>query len=646
MLAAITCLLFLRLACAAQQQQQRLWVLELSDAARREPRAVAARHAGLEYVGAALDATVSDAFHVYRATSPPTSARAERVRLDTALRADADAVLSFALQEERWRAKRIALGAPTPAAVQQRGERARDGDPLYAQQWHLHAPDVGIDAHLVAVAINGTGVTLAIVDDGLQWAHPELQANYDRTHSHNYNGGSAGQYDPTPQSPLGKRVARVCLPHANAPRADGHGTAAAAVAVAVEGNGHCGRGVAPLGEHALAHMFARARADARTRKLARVVGLRLIAAPVSDLTEATALSHFHGRVAVYSNSWGPTDDGQHMEAPGRLVREVFAQLAGASAGRSGLGTVFVWAAGNGRAHGDQCNFDGYANNPYVNAIGAVDSLGNQAWYSEGCAALLAVAPSSGGPQGPRAGITTADLLGAAGYDPSECTAAFGGTSSAAPLAAGVFSLLLQAQPNLTWRDVREVVARGATRIHASDSTADWHVNARGYHHSNAYGFGLLRVPPLLAVLAAGYKRVGPQVQIVNVQPTAGAGAWPLVIGDTAHPTQVDFAVEWNASSVNFVENAFVTVRLTHPHRGALRVTLTSPEQTVSVLAEPRAQDMANADYPREGWSFDSLRHWGETHVQGVWTLRIADTTASSAGRLQAARFGVFARHQQ
>ncbi len=79
----------------------------------------------------------------------------------------------------------------------------------------------------------------------------------------------------------------------------GHGTSAAAVALGVANNNHCGRGVAPR---------------------ATVVGLKLISEPIDDITEAQALSMWPDYIDIYSNSWGPQDSGYGMDRPGMVVR--------------------------------------------------------------------------------------------------------------------------------------------------------------------------------------------------------------------------------------------------------------------------------------------------------------------------------------
>lgn len=466
---------------------------------------------------------------------------------------------------------------------QQRFKRAAiklADDPLYEQQWHLHGSGVDVPA-----GVSGSGVTIAIVDDGLEHAHPEIAPNYDAAHSWNFNGGPS--FDPTPQW-----------------RGDGHGTSAAAVAAGAKLNGHCGRGVAPG---------------------AKLVGFRLIADPATDLQEATALSKFADVIHIYSNSWGPSDTGQSMERPGRLVRETFARYAGGLVGRQGKGTIYVWASGNGNNLGDSCAYDGYAGSPYVNAIGAIDSTGKQAWYSEGCANLLAVTPSSG----MMSGITTADLVGSAGYDPGECTDAFGGTSSAAPLAAGIMALLLERNPHLTWRDVRHVIAKGATLVDAGHSS--WHTNAAGFHHSNVYGFGLLRIPALLTALAQHTLVPATQKQLF-FEPSGTTGNVFQFGVDLVLPFEVPVQ-----NNFTFIETAIITVKVTHAQRGTVEISLRSPEGTVTSFTETHRDN--NANYPADGWVFSSLHHWGERRVQGTWELRFR-TSSRNTGHVMEAHLAI------
>ena len=463
-------------------------------------------------------------------------------------------------------------------------------DPLYNDQWHLHGSESLSCVEADNTTMSGVGVTIAFVDDGLEHTHPEFAGKYDARHSYNYNGGPYGTGDPMPTS-----------------FDQAHGTSAAGVAVARKHNGVCGRGVATG---------------------ARLSGIRLIAAPVSDVDEGQALSKHFASNDIYSNSWGPADTGHGMDAPGMVVRAALARFAGQSIGRRGLGSIYVWASGNGHEHGDTCAYDGYASNPYVNPIGAVDYNGKRSYYSEGCAALMAVAPSSGAGRG----IITADLQGANGYAPGDCNPSFGGTSSAAPLASGIIALLLEKRPALTWRDVKHVIALGATKI---DPDCDsWIQNAGGYKHSNTYGFGLLHVPSLLSILDT-YEHVPPvQKQVFsNIfrqanLPVAGSGGTAIVF-------------HMNNTQMEFVENVILLVELQHPRRGQVQVSVESPSHTTSIVGEYRSRD-STANYPRGGWHFSTVAFWGESVVNGNWTVFLTDETDTSGrGEIISVQLGIF-----
>ena len=58
-------------------------------------------------------------------------------------------------------------------------------DPLFYQQWHL--PMLG-NIRRVWDDYTGRGVTVAIYDDGLQFSHPDLAANYDASANFRYGG--------------------------------------------------------------------------------------------------------------------------------------------------------------------------------------------------------------------------------------------------------------------------------------------------------------------------------------------------------------------------------------------------------------------------------------------------------------------------
>lgn len=87
--------------------------------------------------------------------------------------------LTLRSRDVQWAEKQVA---------RKRFHRSPVTDPLYPNQWHLHE---GSGLHAKEVwdsGVTGKGVTIAIVDDGLQWNHPDLQPQYVAAHSWDYNG--------------------------------------------------------------------------------------------------------------------------------------------------------------------------------------------------------------------------------------------------------------------------------------------------------------------------------------------------------------------------------------------------------------------------------------------------------------------------
>lgn len=252
-----------------------------------------------------------------------------------------------------------AFGHAVPEAVERQEKMMQDlgiSDPIFTQQWHLL--NVGQPGHDINVTdvwldgITGQNVTVAIIDDGLDMYSNDLKDNYYAEGSWDFN-----EHDPEPRPTLDD---------------DKHGTRCAGEVSAAR-NDVCGVGVAYD---------------------SKIAGIRILSGQITDSDEADALVYKFQDNYIYSCSWGPPDDGKHMEAPDVLISR--AMLRGVQEGRNGLGSVYVFASGNGALHEDNCNFDGYTNSIYSVTVGAVDREGKHPYYSEHCSAQLVVAYSSGG----------------------------------------------------------------------------------------------------------------------------------------------------------------------------------------------------------------------------------------------------------
>lgn len=465
-------------------------------------------------------------------------------------------------------------------------------DPLFNDEWNLLNQGqfnglAGIDLKVTNVweRFRGTGVTIAIVDNGLQVTHPDLISNCNTNLQYDYRDRDN---DPSPGDE------------------DIHGTAVAGVAAAAGNNGIGVAGVA----------FE-----------ASLVGVRLVGGEdQTDEQNAEAMLHQDQAIQISNNSWGADDTGDTLEGAGPLM--AVALETAVKTGRNGLGTIFVWAAGNGAVALDNVNYDGYANSPYVIAAGSANDFGFPSSYSEPGACLLVSVPAE--PLRTRSvrEITTTDLQGENGFNGSQSvdltdidyTRTFGGTSAAAPMVSGVVALMLQANPNLGWRDVQEILVRSSTQTDVGDP--GWRINGAGFHFHPRLGAGLANADSAVR-LAERWTNLGPQtlasMEFTNLNET-------IPDNDTAGVTHL---FDFRSDPRLRVEHVIVTATIQHSRRGDLAIVLTSPSGMESQLAERHFDN--NADYP--AWKFNSVFHWGETSY-GQWKINVSDQRATTTGLLK------------
>ena len=464
-----------------------------------------------------------------------------------------------------------------PLVERQMTPRWTPNDTYFSNQWHLEntGQDNGVAGEDVNITgawntVRGTGIVIGVVDDGLEWDHEDLSANYESNLDYDYCNYDS---DPMPAS------------------WDAHGTAAAGVAAAIGNNGLGVSGAAPD---------------------ASLAGLMLIACGNSDNDEANALSHLNDDIDIYSNSWGPSDNGQTLSGPGPLMIAAFEDDA--YNGRNGLGNVITWAAGNGLSSDDDSNLDGYANSRFTISVTAVDHDGDQTNYGEPGANVLVSAPSDGS----GVGITTTDNEGNSGYTSGDYTSNFGGTSSATPLVSGVIALMLEANSNLTWRDVQQIIVESARKNDPSDS--GWNTNGAGHEFNHKYGFGVIDAGHAVS-LAQTWTNLGPEVNISSGTITVSQS---IPDNDPTNPVVSTHTV----SESLIVESVDIIFDADHPYRSDLDVTLISPDGTESELVNYFANRDSGNNYNE--WQFNSVQHWGEVSA-GTWTLEVYDDGNQDVG---------------
>ncbi|TQV95510.1 KEX1 protease precursor [Cordyceps javanica] len=450
-------------------------------------------------------------------------------------------------------------------------------DPEFPGQWHLlNTIEVGRDINVTGAwldGVTGKNATVAIVDDGLDMHSLDLKDNYFAEGSWDFNDNG-----PEPAPKL---------------REDGHGTRCAGEVAAVRNN-VCGVGVAYD---------------------AKVAGIRILSKEISDMDVAEAMIYKYQENQIFSCSWGPPDDGRSMEAPALIVRR--AMVKGTQKGRGGLGTIYVFASGNGAASDDNCNFDGYTNSIYSITVGAVNRLGSHPYYSEYCSAQLVVTYSSGRSD---AIHNTDTSIHTTDVGTNKCTISHGGTSAAAPLAAGIFALVMEVRPDLSWRDLQYLAMESAIKV--LDPNADWQTTAIGKHFSHAFGYGKIDSYSIVQ-MAKTWKKVKPQAWYfspwIHVKTDLPQGDEGLT--STFEVTEAML----KGANLARLEHVTVTMNVNHTRRGDLSVDLISPENVTSHIATARKMDSHNSGY--DNWTFMSVAHWGETGV-GKWTIIVRDSNTN------------------
>ncbi|APH59964.1 S8 family serine peptidase [Granulibacter bethesdensis] len=471
-------------------------------------------------------------------------------------------------------------------------------DPLFQYQWGLKntgqvngVPGIDIDVEPIWPQYTGKGIRIGVIDQGVQLDHPDLQANIDPN----------ATWDAALDKPGGGPDNSSEI----------HGTAVAGIIAAVTNNGIGVAGVAPnatLGSYHVA----------------------LGGHQTSDDQFQIAFQHaLNDKMDIVNNSWGfdyafmPLTSGVDIAA---------------RQGRNGLGMIIVKANTNYRKNGNDGILDSTSNSQYVIAVAAIDNNGVVSGYSTPGANLLVSAPAGGSTQqwteypGGN-GITTTDRTGSDGYNTLTGAAGnydygFYGTSAATPFVSGVVALVLQANPNLNYREVQQILAKSA-RMNDSLSTGwllnastDW--NGYGSEFSRDYGFGLIdaHAAVRLAESYRGRNVVGIQkTEVESYNPTS-----PIIIPTNATINNAaTFTITENDSLR--LEHVSLNLRLTAENLQNLHIVLVSPGGThIALLTDTKI--LTGHAWPTGGFTLTTPAFWGE-QAKGTWTVKIWDDQTST-----------------
>ncbi|MBB4088142.1 S8 family serine peptidase [Sphingomonas carotinifaciens] len=350
-------------------------------------------------------------------------------------------------------------------------------------QWHLkQLGDIGT----VWNDFTGKGVSVGVYDEGTQQTHWDLDNNYDASKHVVIDGTVLDGGVPT----------------------GAHGTSVAGL-IAAERNGRGGVGVAYDATVTGVNIF-----DPASPIFVNGTNGDALQSALMQANQFDVVNHSWGGAGDYTFSASRSNPASFSS----LLSRTFEHAA--ETGRDGLGTITVMAAGNdnklGQAHAGVTDRHAIA----VGAYRQVDGVSS--YYSNSGPHLLVSAPSNDYAIVGGTGLVATDLLGTDGYnwsvDPTaanDYTDQFGGTSGATPIVSGVVSLMLDANENLGWRDVQNILAasakmpvaygtgpvvidliqqgvRGPVLLNGTSfglvgQDANW--NGGAHHYSNDYGYG-------------------------------------------------------------------------------------------------------------------------------------------------------------
>ena len=320
-------------------------------------------------------------------------------------------------------------------------------DPLYADQWYLFE-NYGINIDDLWENYLGDGVSVGVVDVGVEAKHEDLEGVIDFDRSYRYSDESN---DPTPTQ---KEIDDFDID-------ESHGTAIAGL-IAASHNQKGIMGIAPNVD---------------------LVALNVFSKPVdSTFKEAVSMDD----IDIFSNSWG--EDLESGFVDDRVV------LNAISKKMKNDPAIYIFSSGNESSNSE---FSSLLSSRYTLVVGSSNSDGKLSLYSNYGANILCVAPG-----GDKRGIISTDLSGdKLGYDNKfnhfdspynenyNYTDDFKGTSASAAIVSGVVALMKEANRQLSYRDIRYIIAHTARKIDKDDLS--WIENSAGLLYSNYYGFGLI-----------------------------------------------------------------------------------------------------------------------------------------------------------
>lgn len=485
-------------------------------------------------------------------------------------------------------------------------------DPGLTDQWYLINPTVGELDLNVAPAwdfYTGDGVVVTVIDNGFLYTDDDIDDNYDTATDYDYENGDD---DPIVNSSAW-----------SPPR---HGTSVVGIIVGEEGNDLGGVGVA----------------YGATVRGYRGLEYKYLADQILDCAgRGDGTGNTNGTVNggdILSMSFGATSVFQTNAD----LDATIAALADVSYwGRDWLGQINVKSNGNSRddpntGTREEATAEAMDSSKYTISVAALRADRWVTRYSTPGANLLVSA--FGDDTSDNTAIYTPDAWSDTSYRSD-----FGGTSAATPMVSGVVALMLEANPNLGWRDVQMILANSAHHVGSEVGTAanigapadsgyeqatqsnggTWFWNGAetwnggGLHFSNDYGYGLVDAQAAVRLAESwGLQSTSHNdFEVVNDLDGSNPGT-----------TFDDYSYTYSGTGpANMIlEHVSVEIEFTAAWLADLEVFLVSGDGTrVQLIADTGGSGTFDGR-----WTFGTTAFMGEL-ADGTWSVQILDDQAQT-----------------
>ncbi|CAD5116498.1 unnamed protein product [Dimorphilus gyrociliatus] len=421
------------------------------------------------------------------------------------------------------------------------------------------------------LGVSGKNTTIAVVDDTLDVTNKELKRRILRNHDVTDNVTNKPEDE----------------------RRWTHGTDVMSVAAGEGNNSYCGVGVAYE---------------------AFLIGINPLSAEKVDekMSRAFRIAAAESDIAVAA--WGP--EPHVYSGPKESLRIALKQ---AETARDGRGLIIVHAAGNG-GYNDDCAYDGYSTSPIMLSVTSVYKSLKRPLYNEKCSSALITAYTSSVSRYDN-NLDSLVWTSGSGSNGGYCKNDFSATSASAALITGVSSLLIDANPALSWRDVQYIFALTA-RVFGEMESVSFQFNSAGLAFNKFFGFGLADAYGAVR-LALSWPGVGPRKNC-------------SITSLNTHSNST-FRVRISAINclVRYVEHVTLALDLKSSSRQNLRATITSPSGiTSSILSgivpdtKVKNIDLNFSSKDNANWPFMTVHFWGEKAL-GDWIIRVEPKSSFS-----------------